>query len=245
MKPSVVLFDLDDTLFDHRGASRAALAEVHRRHAGGTDFNAFEHHHARILEELHLDVLGGRRGLDDARRERFRRLFDAVGIALPDAGSIDVAAAYRAGYLPSWRAVDGAADLLARVREHARVGVISNNLIEETRDKIAFCRFTPLVDVLVVSGDEGVSKPDPRIFAIALERLGVTPEAAVMFGDSWTADIAGAARAGIRAVWFNPLRKPRPRHPDDIPPEVTEVHALTPAGDVLAALLGAPDPVER
>jgi putative hydrolase of the HAD superfamily len=232
-----VLFDLDDTLFDHRGASRAALAEVHRRHAPASDFDVFERNHVRILEELHLEVLAGRRGLDDARRERFRRVFDSIGIPLSPEDANAVAAAYRAGYVPSWRAVEGAAALVTAIRARARVGIISNNLIEETRDKLIFCGLAPLVDAVVVSGDEGISKPDPRLFDIALDRLGVSAGESVMFGDSWAADIVGAARAGIRCVWFNPRRKPKP--PD--PPDVAEVFSLTPAGDVVERLLGAAD----
>jgi HAD superfamily hydrolase (TIGR01509 family) len=228
-----VLFDLDDTLFDHRGSSRAALAEVHRRHAGESDFDTFERHHARILEDLHREVLAGRRTLDDARRERFRLVFAAVGIALSAAESDSVAAAYRAGYLPSWRPMPGAADLVAAVKARARVGVISNNLIEETRDKLAFCELASLVDVVVVSGDEGVSKPDPRIFHIALDRLGVTASEAVMVGDSWAADIVGASRAGIRAIWFNPLRRPLPVDP----PGVAVIEALQPSAVVLPIIL--------
>ena len=230
-----VLFDLDDTLFDHRGSSRAALAEVHRRHAGGSDFEAFERHHARILEELHLDVLAGRRTLDDARRERFRRVFAAIGVALSDVEADSVASAYRAGYVPAWRPMPGAADLVAAIRPHARIGVISNNLIEETREKLAFCELTTLVDVVVVSGDEGISKPDPRIFHLALERLGVASADAVMVGDSWAADITGASRAGIRAVWFNPLRRPIPAEPAGVP----EIRALTPTSAVLPVILPA------
>jgi putative hydrolase of the HAD superfamily len=230
-----VLFDLDDTLFDHRRSSRAALAEVHRRHAATTEFEAFEQHHSRFLEELHLEVLAGRMPLDDARRERFRRLFDAMGLRLSDAETDAVAAAYRSGYVPAWRAIEGAVELVAAVRQHARIAVISNNLLEETRDKLVFCRLASLIDTLVVSGDEGVSKPDPRIFHVALDRLGVAPAEAVMFGDSWTADIVGAVRAGIRPVWFNPLRKPRPADPAGVP----EIHALAPPGDILPLLLGA------
>src|SRR5579871_2343750 len=219
-----VLFDLDDTLFDHRGSSRAALAEVHRRHAGGSDFAVFERHHARILEALHLDVLAGRRTLDDARQERFRRVFAEVGIELSEAEAENVAAAYRSGYVPAWRPVDGAADLIAALRPHVRIGVISNNLMDETREKIAFCGLTSLVDVVVVSGDEGISKPDPRIFHIALGRLGVAAADAVMVGDSWAADITGASRAGMRAVWFNPLQRPMPAEPAG----VVEIRALSP-----------------
>lgn len=228
-----VLFDLDDTLFDHRGSSRAALAEVHRRHATASDFETFERHHARILEDLHVEVLAGTRSLDDARRERFRRVFAEVGIALSEAESDSVASAYRAGYVPAWRPMPGAADLVAAIRPHARIGVISNNLIEETREKLAFCELAALVDVVVVSGDEGMSKPDPRIFHIALDRLGVTAPKAVMVGDSWATDITGAARAGIRAVWFNPRARPMPAEPAD----VAEIRSLTPASGVLPVIL--------
>jgi FMN phosphatase YigB (HAD superfamily) len=49
-----VLFDLDDTLFDHRGSARAALSAVHRLFAPSVDFAAFERHHARYLEAMHL-----------------------------------------------------------------------------------------------------------------------------------------------------------------------------------------------
>ncbi len=237
MLTRAVLFDLDDTLFDHRGSSRAALAEVHRRHAGTADFDAFERHHARILEDLHREVLDGRRTLDDARRERFRRIFEAIGIALSEADAERVAAAYRAGYVPSWRVVDGAADLLAALRPHVRLGVISNNLIEETREKLAFCELTALVDALVVSGNEGISKPDPRIFHIALDRLGVTAADAVMVGDSWAADITGAWRAGIRAVWFNPRRAPVPPEPAG----VAVIESLTPASAILPVILKRSD----
>ncbi len=231
-----VLFDLDDTLFDHRGSSRAALSMVHGRHAGESDFEVFERHHARILEDLHLEVLDGRRTLDDARRERFRRVFAAVGIALSEAETDRIAAEYRAGYVPSWRPMAGAADLVAAVRSRARIGVISNNLIEETRDKLAFCQLASLVDVVVVSGDEGISKPHPRIFQIALDRLGVTAAQAVMVGDSWAADITGAWRAGIRAVWFNPRRAALPRQPGG----VAVIESLTPVSAVLPVILPSP-----
>lgn len=230
-----VLFDLDDTLFDHRGSSRAALAEVHRRHAAASDFETFERHHARILEDLHADVLAGTRSLDNARRERFRRVFAEVGIALSEGESDSIASAYRAGYVPAWRPIPGAADLVAAIRPHARIGVISNNLIEETREKLAFCELATLVDVVVVSGDEGISKPDPRIFHIALDRLGVAAPQAVMVGDSWATDITGAARAGIRAVWFNPRARPVPSEPAD----VAEIRSLAPVSAVLPVILPA------
>jgi putative hydrolase of the HAD superfamily len=87
--------------------------------------------------------------------------------------------------------------------------------------------------VVVVSGDEGISKPDPRILHIALARLGVAAADAVMVGDSWAADITGAARAGIRAVWFNPLNRPMPPEPAG----VVEIQALSPLSSVVPVIL--------
>jgi putative hydrolase of the HAD superfamily len=56
------------------------------------------------------------------------------------------------------------------------------------------------VDATVVSAEVGVTKPDPGIFEIALERLRRQPGEALMVGDSLETDVAGAQAAGIPAV---------------------------------------------
>ena len=229
-----VLFDLDDTLFDHRRSARAALQEVHRAHAADLDFPAFERQHGIYLEEMHLEVLAGRIALDDARRERFRRVFLALGVTLAAPAVDAVASAYRAGYMTARRALHGAAALLTALRPHARIVIVTNNLLDEQQDKLEYCGLAPMVDALVASEDVGVSKPDPEIFRIALERAGVAADRAVMVGDSWANDIAGASRAGIRAVWFNPEHTPRPAEPAN----VVEIHALEPAARIVPLLIG-------
>jgi putative hydrolase of the HAD superfamily len=238
MRVRAVLFDLDDTLFDHHACAHAALAAVHGLHSCFRDIplEDFQREHARLLEELHAEVLGGRLGIDAARVERFRRLFEHAGISADEAMTQRTAASYRERYVSARQAIAGAASLLPEVRRRARVGIVSNNLLEEQRDKLRHCGLDPHIDALVVSEEAGVSKPDPRIFEIALERLGVRAEEAVMLGDSWAADIVGARAAGIRPIWFN-----RHRHaqPEATNVAVAEVHALEPPEPVLAALFGA------
>ncbi len=56
-----------------------------------------------------------------------------------------------------------------------------------------------------------------------------------MVGDAWTADIAGAQAAGLRAVWFNPRRLFPP--PGEAP--VPTLFALEPTADVVATILGS------
>lgn len=62
-------------------------------------------------------------------------------------------------------------------------------------------------DAIIDSGKVGVEKPDARIFALALEQLGVSAERAVHIGDSWPADVVGALAAGWRAIWYAPAER--------------------------------------
>jgi HAD superfamily hydrolase (TIGR01509 family) len=231
-----VLFDLDDTLFDHRESAAEALRRVY----GAYDcfrtvrFEEFERQHACLLEELHSEVLSGRLGIDDARRQRFRRLFAQFGGEPTDDLCSAAANQYRGGYVEARRAILGAAKLLAAVRRRASVGVVSNNLRQEQIEKLEHCKLAAYVDALVVSEEAGVSKPDPAIFTLALKALRVEPAEAVMVGDSWSADVVGARAAGIRPVWFNPLRLPSPEPELGVP----EVHALEPANAALRAIFG-------
>jgi 5'-nucleotidase len=229
-----VLFDLDDTLFDHRLCARTALAALHDAHAPlqTFPFGELERMHARFLEELHQRVLTRELQLDDARRERFRRLFAAAGMTVDADAVARAAATYREGYQKIRQPIAGAARLLALVKERARIGIVSNNLLEEQQDKLKHCGLREYVDVLVVSEEAGTSKPDPEIFNIALRRLGCRADETVMIGDSWAADVIGALEAGIRPIWFNPLGKPAP----DSTADVQQIRALEPAEAVLSAV---------
>ncbi len=230
-----VLFDLDDTLFDHRHGACQALAAVRDGHEAlrAVDPADLERRHSEILEVLHLRVLAKEIGLDEARLERFRRLLDSVGGG--DRAAVDrAAAAYRQRYVESWREVAGATALLRALAGRVRIGIVSNNLTREQHEKLRFCGFDTLVDAVVISEEAGASKPDPAIFGLALERIGATADETVMVGDAWRTDIAGARAAGLRAIWFNPAGRPRPDRWDD----VGEIRSLDPPG-LMAAIFGA------
>ena len=56
-------------------------------------------------------------------------------------------------------------------------------------------------DTVVFSDEVGYAKPSVKVFRKALDALGVTPEAAVHVGDDRAADVGGALKAGLRAIW--------------------------------------------
>jgi HAD superfamily hydrolase (TIGR01549 family) len=229
------LFDLDDTLFDHRGCAREALTAVQGCHERfrSMPFDALERAHARFLEELHADVMLGRMPLEHARVERFRRLLASMNVPLAEGLAARMATTYRDTYRTTRRATPGAPALLAAIKSHARIAVVSNNLLEEQQEKLRTCGLDGLVDALIVSEDAGTSKPDPAIFRLALDRLHASPVNAVMIGDSWTADVMGARAAGIRAIWFNPGGALTPA----ADPAVPELRSLEPVDAALRMIL--------
>lgn len=232
MTTSAVLFDLDDTLFDHWACTRAALAALCGPFPGlcGVPAGLLEREHARLLEELHLQVLAGRMTVDEARVERFGRLLAFAGQPAGRVVAGAAASAYRAAYVGHWRPVEGAMELLRAVHARAATGVVTNNVASEQRQKIAACGFEPLLDAVVISEEAGVTKPDPRIFEIGLQRVGRSAGETVMLGDAWATDIEGARAAGVRPVWFNRFGAVSPDG------TVAEIASLDPTGPVLSVL---------
>ncbi len=207
------------------------------------DEAAFARRHSELLETFHLEVLAGRLTVDQARVRRFATLFAEAGQPLSSAEVDAVAGEYREAYRRSWRLVPGALETVSALHSRARLGIVTNNVVEEQRKKIAELGLEPFFDAVVISEAVGVSKPDPAIFRIALGRLQCRPDDAVMVGDSWSSDIIGAAGAGLRAVWFNPAGAPRPA---DLP-DVAECAALGPAtaAFLLEKLGHLPFPLEK
>jgi putative hydrolase of the HAD superfamily len=93
-----------------------------------------------------------------------------------------------------------------------RLGVVSNadGSIERQLADAGVCQVGPGPEVevatIIDSGVVGVSKPDPAIFAFALEELGLAAEDVLYVGDTPAVDFAGATAAGIRAVIVDPYR---------------------------------------
>lgn len=240
----VVLADLDDTLFDHAGATRHALARLREMEPGWLAWHPqeFEVRHGEVLELLHRDVLTGRLTVEAARVERFRRLLTAAAADERAAAgrAVEIAGRYRMAYEDGWRPVPGAGELLrALVGAGIRVAVVTNNLVAEQRLKLDRCGFSPHIDALVTSEETGVAKPDPAIFEAALRRVEAASDEAVMLGDSWPFDIEGARATGIRAVWLNRLGVERPDR------SVPELRSLEPAAEALRALVAGFDPHDQ
>ena len=92
-------------------------------------------------------------------------------------------------------------ECLRILKKKYKLGIIANQIpgAEKRLEEMGIRRY---FDVIVSSAEEGVAKPDPRIFNIALIRAGCTPEQAVMIGDRIDNDIVPAKQMGMKTVWI-------------------------------------------
>lgn len=88
-------------------------------------------------------------------------------------------------------------------RSGSRTGIVSNTEAVFTRFDLDRLPILLTVDTTVLSSDVGVRKPDPQIFHLALERLRSDPGSAVFIGNDWAADVTGAQRVGLRAIYLD------------------------------------------
>ena len=221
-----VLFDIDDTLVDTKGAFALALdavRAVYLPHLGGDDG-------AALLDVWRADV-GGHyrsytRGEVSHRAQRVARAnalhLEFGGPALDDEGFDAWDAVFMTTFEASWAVHSDARAALDAVRTaQVAVGALSNADVEYQTGKM---RATGMAEVPVLVGVDtlGVGKPDPRVFVEACRRLGTDPARTAYVGDELDIDARAAARVGLIGVW---LDRPGPRRIPLAPGELDEARA--------------------
>ncbi len=145
---------------------------------------------------------GGGEWSDDFVREGFRRL-----VADRSAGHAHAAEAIADRYIAisvdRARLYPDALPALERLAGRLRLAVISNGLARDQHRKLDALGIATRVDAVVVSEEVDLRKPDPAIFALALEAVGGRPETALYVGDNPEHDVVGARGAGMAAVWLD------------------------------------------
>jgi beta-phosphoglucomutase len=186
--PRGVLWDLDGTLVDsgdyHWQSWRAVMGAL------GVDvtlelFQAtFGQKNDRILRGWlgpdASDDLIKRTG--DAKEAEYRRIARANGLT----------------------ALPGARDWVARLRASGwRQAIASSAPRENIEVMLELIRLTGALDAIVAAEDVTLGKPDPQVFLVAADRLGVAPDRAIVVEDA-AVGVEAARRAGMRSIGVSP-----------------------------------------
>ena len=212
-----VFFDIDDTLFGttefarhaRRNSVRAMIAagvklpedevlreleEVIREFSSN-----YEHHYDKLLQRLPRQALG----------DVNRALVVAAGVV-----------AYHDTKFRDLAPFPEVPDFLRAARESGLLlGVITHGWTQKQAEKLIRLGILGHFDphAIFISDQVGISKPNPKLYALALRELGLEPRQAMMVGDSLPNDIAPPQRLGMRTAWAR--RAARERGASDIVPD--------------------------
>ena len=204
-----VTFDLGDTLIDygpmdyspmmHYGVRRAyeyleTLADVAVPPAGRFS--------RRVCRAVRHTWYRGKLLLEDRNVEvPMARALDGMGVVLDDKRRREFVRRFFTALARLTRAAPGAAETLGALADrNLQLAIISNTvlppwLLDESLDEIGLLGFFPQ---RFYSCGLGCKKPGRRIFALAVEALGVEPGEVLHVGDRYLTDVWGARRAGLR-----------------------------------------------
>ncbi|MFP7833547.1 HAD family hydrolase [Marisediminicola sp. LYQ134] len=195
-------FDLDGTLFDHRGSAEAGVDQFLRTlHVVPSD-DARQAWFAAEDEQFER-WRSGRISFQEQRRARLRTVLPVLGVTPPaEESKLDeLFEVYFGAYKEEWRAFPGSEQLLTSLRASGyRIGLLTNGNEEQQRDKLSNMGLGAAFDVVCASENIGVQKPDARAFRILADGLGASPSQCLYVGDNAAHDIAGAEAAGMRAL---------------------------------------------
>lgn len=211
MTSSLIMADLDGTLVDRDAAFSRSVARFCEHHGLGSE------------------VVPWVMDLDEGGYAPRDRVAYAICVRFPELRPSDCWSLLDDGGCEDVELADDVAAALDSLRaDGCRIVVVTNgptSMQERKMFRIGLDRF---VDGWVVSGTEGVKKPEPEIFRIAAKRVGSTLDGAWMIGDNPEADIRGAHVLGCRSSWIS--RGRTWPHEDFAPTRVDT--------DVASALLG-------
>jgi len=211
---TAVFFDAGETLVHPHPTFPDLFARVLRREGHPVDADT-------VRERIHVVFDRFKQAADTnelwtTSPERSRRFWHEVygiflgdlGIA-PDEGLIDRVYAEFTD-LANYALFEDVPPVLEKLRGAGlKLGVVSNfeEWLEQLLEELGVIGY---FEVRVISGLEGLEKPDPRIFRLAMERAGVRPEGSVYVGDNPEFDVGPAAAVGMLPV----LIDRRDRFPD-------------------------------
>lgn len=204
MKYDVLLFDLDDTLFDFRLSEKPAFTKTFQAFGLPNGFNEYITSYKEISHVLWNDLEQGNVTLAELRVERFKRLFLQHELTL---NAMDFSDAYLENLGQEIHIIDGVKDMMEELSGY-RLALLTNGFKDVQHARMTGSIFAHSFEAIITSEEAGSQKPHANIFNYAFDKLELSDKSRVlMIGDSLTSDIQGGNHYGIDTCWFNPQMK--------------------------------------
>lgn len=223
-----IFFDLDHTLWDFETNSKQTLLEIYEQFIADFQTCTFEEFYQtyKTVNEAYWSLY--RKNQTTKTQLRTGRFHDTLKkFKINDEKLAETIATYYVTHSPRKTALfNGTRETLQQLSLKYQLHIITNGFEEVQHLKLQTCNLTPFFTQIITSEKAGVKKPLPDIFVYAMKVSGAQVHNSVMVGDSFEADIAGAANVGWKQIFFNPHRQETPFKPTAIIysiPELLEI----------------------
>lgn len=194
-----ILFDLDDTLLDRNKAIEKMFSIILEKCYGEADPSTKKEMLGQFKKYDHKSY-----GINN-KIKVLESLFDEYSPKnrLP---SQDIMDFWNHRFPGCFSIQQETIELINEIKKHAKVGMITNGTSQRQMQKIVNTHLDNYFETIVISDEVGISKPDKRIFDLALNKLDIQPKNAIFVGDNIEKDIGGCQNANINGIWFNPRK---------------------------------------
>ncbi len=202
---TLVLFDVDNTLLDFDQSEEEGITLLWKhRFSEVISYQPFKEQYHEINTQIWNEVETGTLLPKEVKEVRAKRVLSHFELPIEDwesgANIFLQGLASVAAWLP------GAEDAFHRIRQSHKVGLITNGLVAVQYPRIEKINIRRHLGTYQISQEVGYTKPDPRIFDLALKETGISKEKTLYIGDSLSSDYQGALNAGIDFCWYNPKK---------------------------------------
>lgn len=207
MKIQHIFFDLDNTLWDHRGNAFLTLKEIFKRQGVqdkyNINFDDFHREYFTINERLWEQIRDGEIDKGYLRKHRFYDSFMFFGI-----DDFELAQIFENNFLDEILnyndLVEGAFEVLEYLREKGyQLHILSNGFEEVTHKKCELSGIQNYFETITSADEINIRKPQPEIYDYALKKASASVSESVMIGDDWIADVEGAKSFGLKVIYFD------------------------------------------
>lgn len=191
-----ILFDADETLFtfDAFGGLQRMFLDYSVTFTA-EDFQIYQ----AINKPLWVDYQNGAISALHLQHQRFQGWAERLSVP---AG--DLNAAFLNAMAEICVPLPGAVSLLNALKDKVKIGIITNGFTALQQIRLERTGLRDYFDLLVISEQVGVAKPDRKIFDFTFEKMGHPPrDRVLMVGDTAESDILGGINAGIATCWLN------------------------------------------
>lgn len=197
-----VFFDLDHTLWDFEKNSRLTFQDIFEDLKLTSIFETFMQAYVPTNFKYWKLFRNELISKEDLRYHRLKESFDLVNYKVSDELIHSIAVAYIKHLSNQTHLFAGATELLEFLKRDYKLHIITNGFDEVQYKKLDRSGLSPYFSTVTTSEDVNLKKPNPKVFMHALEKANTLANNSVMIGDNLEADIEGASKVGMHAIYF-------------------------------------------